>query len=47
MDDIEKSKKEDLKILEGFCFLDDFFMTIVFDRNIGATEFVRNFSGQG
>ena len=42
MDDIEKSKKGDLKILENFCLLDDFFMTIVFDRNISATEFVLN-----
>jgi hypothetical protein len=42
MNDIEKAKAEDLKILDGFCLLDDFFMTVVFDQNIGATEFVLN-----
>ena len=42
MNDIEKAKVEDLKILDGFCLLDDFFMTVVFDRNIRATEFVLN-----
>ena len=42
MNEIEKDKKEDLELLEGFCLLDDFFMTIVFDRNIGAIEFVLN-----
>lgn len=42
MNDIEKGKEEDLKLLEEFCLLDDFFMTIVFDRNISATEFVLN-----
>ena len=42
MNDIGKAKVEDLKILDGFCLLDDFFMTVVFDRNIRATEFVLN-----
>lgn len=42
MNDIEKGKEEDLKLLEEFYLLDDFFMTIVFDRNISATEFVLN-----
>ena len=42
MNDIEKAKVEDLKILDGFCLLDDFFMTVVFDRNIRATEFLLN-----
>ena len=42
MNDIEKAKTEELKILDGFCLLDDFFMTVVFDRNIRATEFVLN-----
>lgn len=41
--DIVKLKyKEDLKMLAGFTLLDDDFMTIVFDRNIEATEFVLN-----
>lgn len=34
--------EENLKILDGFRLLDDDFMTIVFDRNIEATEFVLN-----
>lgn len=42
MNDIVKNKEENLNLLEGFCLLDDFFMTIVFDRNIGATEFILN-----
>lgn len=37
-----KYKEEELKLLAGFTLLDDDFMTIVFDRNIGATEFVLN-----
>ena len=37
-----KYKEEDLKLLAGFTLLDDDFMTIVFDRNIGATELVLN-----
>ena len=41
MNDIEKDK-EDLEVLEGLCLLDDFFMTVVFDQNIGTTEFVLN-----
>ena len=35
-----KYEEEDLKLLAGFTLLDDDFMTIVFDRNIGATELV-------
>ncbi len=35
-----KHKEEDLKLLAGFTLLDDDFMTIVFDRNIEATELV-------
>lgn len=35
-------KEEDLKLLAGFTLLDDDFMTIVFDRNIAATELVLN-----
>ena len=43
MEEIElKFKEEDLKILAGFRLLDDNFMTIVFDRNIEATEFLLN-----
>lgn len=34
--------EENLKMLAGFCLLDDDFMTIVFDRNIEATELVLN-----
>lgn len=37
-----KYKEEDLKMLAGFTLLDDDFMTIVFDRNIEATELVLN-----
>lgn len=37
-----KYKDEDLKMLAGFTFLDDDFMTFVFDRNIEATELVLN-----
>ena len=37
-----KYKEEDLKLLAGFTLLDDDFMTIVFDRNIEATELVLN-----
>lgn len=32
--------EENLKMLAGFRLLDDDFMTIVFDRNIEATELV-------
>lgn len=44
MSDIVKLKyeKEDLKLLAGFSLLDDIFMTVVFDRNIEATELVLN-----
>jgi len=35
-----KYKEEDLKLLAGFTLLDDDFMTIVFDRNVEATELV-------
>ncbi len=42
MNDIVKDKEDNLNLLEKFCLLDDFFMTIVFDRNIGATEFILN-----
>lgn len=35
-----KYREEDLKMLAGFSLLDDDFMTIVFDRNIEATELV-------
>lgn len=34
--------EENLKMLAGFRLLDDDFMTIVFDRNIEATELVLN-----
>lgn len=37
-----KYKEETLKLLAGFRLLDDNFMTIVFDRNIEATEFLLN-----
>lgn len=37
-----KYREEDLKLLAGFTLLDDDFMTIVFDRNIEATELVLN-----
>lgn len=37
-----KYEEEDLKLLAGFTLLDDDFMTIVFDRNIEATELVLN-----
>ena len=37
-----KYKEEDLRFLEGFNLLDDVFMTVVFDRNIEATELVLN-----
>lgn len=37
-----KHKAEDLKMLMGFTLLDDDFMTIVFDRNVEATELVLN-----
>lgn len=37
-----KYKEEELRLLEGFRLLDDNFMTIVFDRNIEATEFLLN-----
>lgn len=37
-----KYREEDLKLLSGFTLLDDDFMTIVFDRNIEATELVLN-----
>lgn len=37
-----KYKEEELRLLEGFRLLDDNFMTIVFDRNIVATEFLLN-----
>lgn len=37
-----KYKEEDLKMLAGFTLLDDDFMTIVFDRNVEATELVLN-----
>lgn len=37
-----KYEEEDLKMLAGFTLLDDDFMTIVFDRNIEATELVLN-----
>lgn len=37
-----KYKEEDLRLLSGFTLLDDDFMTIVFDRNIEATELVLN-----
>lgn len=42
MNDIVRGKEEDLKLLEEFCLLDDFFMMIVFDRNISATGFILN-----
>ncbi len=44
MDDIVKLKyrEEDLKLLAEFTLLDDDFMTIVFDRNVEATELVLN-----
>lgn len=42
MNDMEKGKEENLKLLQDFCLMDDFFMTIVFDRKIGAMEFVLN-----
>ena len=44
MSDIAELKytEEDLRLLAGFTLLDDDFMTIVFDRNIEATEFVLN-----
>lgn len=35
-----KYEEEDLKLLAGFTHLDDDFMTVVFDRNIEATELV-------
>ena len=35
-------REEDLKLLAGFTLLDDDFMSIVFDRNIEATELVLN-----
>lgn|GEM_PF-4057688 len=41
-DKIVKSRKENIKMLAGFRLLDDDFMTVVFDRNIGATELVLN-----
>jgi hypothetical protein len=34
--------EENLKLLAGFRLMDDDFMTIVFDRNIEATEFILN-----
>jgi hypothetical protein len=37
-----KYKEEDLRLLAGFRLLDDSFMTVVFDRNIEATEFLLN-----
>ena len=37
-----KYKEEELRLLAGFRLLDDNFMTIVFDRNIEATEFLLN-----
>lgn len=37
-----KLKEEDLKLLADFTLMDDDFMTIVFDRNIEATELVLN-----
>lgn len=44
MDDIVKLQyeEEDLKLLEKLTLLDDEFMTIIFDRNIKATELVLN-----
>lgn len=42
MNDIVRGKEEALKLLEEFCLLDDFFMMIVFDRNISATGFILN-----
>lgn len=41
-DKIVKSRKENIKMLAGFRLLDDDFMTVVFDRNIEATELVLN-----
>ncbi len=37
-----KNREEDLKILEGLSLLEDEFMTVVFDRNIEATELILN-----
>lgn len=44
MGDMEKIKneQENLKLLAGFTLMDDEFMTVVFDRNIEATELVLN-----
>lgn len=38
----KEKMKENLKMLAGFRLLDDDFMTMVFDRNIEATELVLN-----
>lgn len=37
-----KQQEEDLELMAGFTLLDDIFMTVVFDRNIEATELVLN-----
>lgn len=37
-----KMMEESLKMLAGFRLLDDDFMTVVFDRNIEATELILN-----
>ena len=37
-----ENTEENLKMLAGFRLLDDDFMTMVFDRNIEATELVLN-----
>ena len=41
-DKIVKSRKENIKMLAGLRLLDDDFMTVVFERNIEATELVLN-----
>lgn len=36
----EKYGQDTIKIVEGFCLFDDNFMSMVFERNIPATEFL-------
>lgn len=40
--EIDLKRKEELEAIEKLCLLDDNLMTVVFDRNIEATEFLLN-----